>query len=196
VNLNSKRYRKLTITSSSVVLIATTLIFFQNCGEQVGFYANEYEYESALASNSPNFSNANTNTNNNTNANPDSNTNSRNNSGNTILSGTTQTTNSTQTNTNASNATNTTVPTPILKTNIQYFGYFGNPVSGDYMDEVSDHTNFVVADPTQYTSSSFRNLLAKARNKQMKIIISISNIFYKLEGLNLTFRTDLWRQVA
>lgn len=194
MNLNSQRYRKLTITSSTVVLIATTLIFFQNCGEQVGFYANEYESVSALAPNSPNLSNANTNTN--TNANPDSNTNSRNNSGNTTLSGTTQTTNSTQNNTNASNTTNTTLPTPVLKTNIQYFGYFSNPVSGDYMDEVSDHTNFVVTDPTQYTSDSFRDLLTKAKNKQMKIIISVSNIFYKLEGLNLTFRTDLWQQVA
>ena len=148
MNLNSQRYRKLTITSSSVVLIATTLIFFQNCGEQVGFYA--HEYESALASHSPNLSNANTNAN--TIANPDSNANSRNNSGNTTLSGTTQTTNSTQNNNNASNTTNTTLPTPVLKTNIQYFGYFGNPVSGDYMDEVSDHTNFVVTDPTQYLS--------------------------------------------
>lgn len=156
MNLNSQQQRKLTITSS-IVLIAITLIFFQNCGEQVGFYANEYE---------------------------------------SVLPGTTQATNSTQTNANASNATNTTMPTPVLKTNIQYFGYFGNPVSGDYTDEVFDHTNFVLADPTQYTSSSFRNLLAKAKNKQMKIIISISNIFYKLEELNLTFRTDLCQQVA
>lgn len=181
LSTTSQRWVK---STAIMALIISSILLFQNCAEQNGFYAKTYQATSFSSAAVPTtLSTSNTTSSSNTNNNNNYNNNS---------------TNNTFPNSNQTSPNNSTPKTPsaVPKTNIQYFGYFGNPVSGDYIDEVIDHTNFVITDPTQYSSANFRNLLTKAKNKQMKLIISVSNIFYKLEGLNLTFRTNLWDQVA